>query len=837
MAIRLTTSFVDTNRPGSYVHTTVRNLASGIAATTGVVAILGEAADGEHYSNERLADNSFAPDQVSQVADKYGSGPILDAMQALSAPSTGPDIQGGANSIVILKTNSGTKSSAALASSYGTLNALSAGVAGNQITHKITASQSEVAPTVTSNLIADLNTAAPTPEIFTATFSAASLMTTGQHMLLNAAGDTTQYYAWFNIDAGGGDPAVSGRTGIPVAITSLDTAPTVAAAYQAAVDALATFTATVLSNVVTVTTATGNETTNASNVDVGGLTVATTQQGGLYDASALNGLSFTVRPNGGAATVVTLSATESDHDSAAELAAEIDAQLPATLNCVAGTGARIVIYADVDATANQKGWGKSFELIDSTPGDLAAIGLTAGMTTSAQEPAVETSIVDATTQTEELTEATPLVALSLGYAGTTATATLNSSRILTTTVTGGSGANLIVDTSTFATLKALADYIQSQTGYSASADPAVAQRSPSTLDQVTAIGIASPAAKPGRIKNALQSFKNAMSTSTYVSFTAAATAGLPDVVASATYLAGGLRGATTSADIADALLKLEGVQVNFVVPLFSRDAADDIADGLTDAASTYTIDAIHAATRTHCLKLSTPKMKRRRSAMLSYKGTFSDAKQKVGQIATFRTSLAIQDVKQGSNTFQPWYLSAIAAGMQAAGFYQAIFNKGANVSSLVDPVGFDSGSPGDVEEAIEASLLIAEQTNAGVSIIADQTTYGVDDNFVYNSIQAVYAADIIAQDIGAFLQQRFVGQSLADVEAATVASAVADRCNQYKRLKLIASSDDAVLGYRGISVSIQGVVVYVKLEVKLSTAIRFLPVELEISAVQSTATA
>jgi hypothetical protein len=42
-----------------------------------------------------------------------------------------------------------------------------------------------------------------------------------------------------------------------------------------------------------------------------------------------------------------------------------------------------------------------------------------------------------------------------------------------------------------------------------------------------------------------------------------------------------------------------------VVPLFSRDAAADIADGLTDSASSYTIANVQAYAKTHCLKMST----------------------------------------------------------------------------------------------------------------------------------------------------------------------------------------------------------------------------------------
>lgn len=708
MAIRLSTSFVNTNRPGAYVNSRVRSFSSGIAAT-GVIAIVGEAERGDHFSDEKLADNSFGPEQMAQIIAKYGSGPIVDAANALSAPSNDPDIPGAPNSIVIVKTNQGVKASKVVASTYGTLKAANFGDYGNSLAYQIEHTQDEQAPTVTSDVI----------------------------------------------------------------------------------DAL------------------------------------------TDDPSLLDGLSFSVRLNGGAETVVTLSAVTADHNTIAELAAEINGQLPSGISCAPGTGDTLVFTVAADSLAHQKGWAKSFELIDSTPGDLAVLALDAGLLVSGAEPSAEVTLTDTQSQDQETFVVSSDVVFTLGYAGTTATATLNAAGLLTTTVVGGSGSNLSVDTKGFATLKNLADYLSAQTGYSAQVSPQFASQKPESLDRFAAIGIASASARPGRVKRAMQAFKKAMETSSLMSFEATATAGLPDEATSLQFLTGGAKGGTTSASVVDALAKLEGVQVNFIVPLFSRDASEDIVDELTDAASTYTIDAIHAATRSHALKMSTPKLKKNRSAILSFKGDFSEAKQKAGGLASFRMSLAIQDVQVGTSVYQPWYLAAVAAGMQAAGFYKAIFNKLLNVTSVIDPTGFDGGSPTDVEEALDAALLIAENTTAGTLFVSDQTTYGIDDNFVYNSIQAVYAADLVATDLAAFIGRKFVGQSLADVEEATVASAMSERMDLFKRLKLIAGSDDAPLGYRNISVEIRGPVIYIGVEIKLATAVYFLPIELEISQVTS----
>ncbi len=63
------------------------------------------------------------------------------------------------------------------------------------------------------------------------------------------------FYVWFNLDAGGVDPAVTGKTGVPVAIVTGATAGQIATAIASALDALADFAATPSSNVVTITDA------------------------------------------------------------------------------------------------------------------------------------------------------------------------------------------------------------------------------------------------------------------------------------------------------------------------------------------------------------------------------------------------------------------------------------------------------------------------------------------------------------------------------------------------------------------------------------------------------
>jgi hypothetical protein len=570
--------------------------------------------------------------------------------------------------------------------------------------------------------------------------------------------------------------------------------------------------------------------------------VAPAHTGGVVPAfgAPLNGDTFTIRLNGGAATVVTLSGTAGDHDTIAHLVTELNGLLPAGIVASQFMATNALVFTmSADSAAYSKGWGKSFELIDSTPGDLAALGLTAGMTVSSQEPAVEVQVINTTAGVNETLNVSPNISLNVGYSGTTATMTINATT-LTTTVTGGSGANLSIQLSQYTTIAQLAAFINAQPGYSASASSSATQLPTSALDQVSAIGICSTGAvQPGRVKDSLFTFEQVMNTSTAIVFTNTATAGLPQP-GNQTYLAGGTRGPTLAADIVNCISQMAGIQVNIIIPLFSQNASADITAGNTDPASTYTIDAINEQLKSHCIEFSTPTLKRYRTAICSINDTYANCKAQAQSLATYRCSLTCQQIggvnSLGNNvTFLPWYAACIAGGMQAGGFYKSIVNHLANVSSFVDPTGYDSGDPADVSDALTAGLLVLTLNTSGIPWVSDQTTYGLDTNFVYNSIQAVYLSDILALDLAQTFQTGVVGKSVADVSAASALSLLQQRFDYYKKLKMTTTSSDAPLGYKNASIQLSAPSMFVSVEAKLTTSIYFVGIELALSAVQQSA--
>lgn len=708
MSLRLTESFITTSVPGAYSQTLIKSDPVGVAAS-GVIAIIGEADGGDSFELEDAKLNFFGPSQVDQVAQKYVSGNIVDAMRMLSAPSADAEITGAPTRVYILKTNSSTKASSALAG-YGTISAKVAGVAGNRVKYEITEVSSEIAPQI--------------------------------------SGDTIANFA------------------------------------------------------------------------------------------ALAGVEFKVRLNGSLETSIDVfTGLPEEYDTISEVVALIDAALPVGLSCVEGDAADSVkLIVDPDMLAHQKGWGKSLEIIEVTAGGLAALGLEEALHVSAAEPSVQIDVKRSDINLNESTVAAAEVALAIGYEGTTATVTITDSA-LTTTVTGGAGDNLNAQLSQYRTIQDLADFIASQPGYSAQVTVGSTQQSPAALDKVAAIGIASSlGAQPGRIKKSVSNVQRALEASTAVSVAITADAGLPAETASAVFLAGGAKGATTAANIVAAIDKLEGIDVNFVVPLFSRDAAADIAEGLTDSGSTYTLSAVNAAVRNHLLKVSTTKRKKNRTAYLSVWGTYAQAKAEASAISQHRISLAFQKVSQLDSageirSFLPWMAAVNAAGMQAAGFYRSIVNKFSNVISYTDPEGYDSNNIDDQDDALQAGLLPLTQDVAGNKWLSDQTTYQLDTNFVLNSSQLNYVSDLLSLDLTSSVQRAFTGKSLADVDESTILGFVVSKADSYKKQKLIAASDDAPAGFKNLKVRIRGAVAELAIEFKPSGSIYFLPITINLSEI------
>lgn len=435
------------------------------------------------------------------------------------------------------------------------------------------------------------------------------------------------------------------------------------------------------------------------------------------------------------------------------------------------------------------------------------------------------------------------VVLKVGYAGTTCSVVVSATSIVLTP-SGGSGSPQTALFKDFATLKDLAVWINSKTGFSCSVGANVYnQLSPTALDRgtFTAGSSGTSANQTLLLKADAYYTKLAIANSSVVEFSTSPTSGLPDTQ-SIGYFTGGTKGATTANDFLLALAAAERVTTNFTVPCFSRNATDDIADNLTDTASDYTIAGIHAATLDHVIRMSKYKARKPQEGILSFRGAYVDAKDAAQALASARTACTFLDVKALASDgtvkqFQPWYLAALVAGFQAAAGYRPTFNKLLNCSGVLQAAGdWFPTDDSNVEDAIQAGLLVArERPTGGFSLVSDQTTYAVDNNFVYNSIQAMYGADTVAMTIAQQMELAFVGQSFSDVSAAVALSYLKGILADLRRLRYITASDDAPNGYKNAKVEISAPAMRITVEVKLGTGVYFIPINVLVSQVQQTA--
>lgn len=577
-------------------------------------------------------------------------------------------------------------------------------------------------------------------------------------------------------------------------------------------------------------------------------TIVADLDGGSTGTLVLSGVSGTFT----AAETITDPITGSAKATAAQVVAvpgTITAPQAVSAQAVSGTVANdVVVYAPVTFSLESAdpvpGVGKSLEVNELTGGtdllsrccyNLSTTAVT--WVSTAASPKLLTSATEYRTklsagrQTDNVSEDLICggeIALKIGYLGTTATLTI-SDTALTTTIAGGSGGNLDLDLADYPTLSDLATYIDSQTGYSCEIGAlSLGQVSPVNLDDGTFNICSTHGGETGRIKIDGYEFYTTVNTeSALLTFTVGSGAGLPAPV-STTFLSGGLRGATTDDIVSAAIDALEKLDCNFVVTLFCRDAADDKADALTDSNSDYTIESINAALRTHVLKMNKMKARRNRLGLGAFQGTFSAAKDAARGLATPLCTMSFLDKKVvGSDgtlvQLPPWAESCMIAGGQAAGFYRSMTHKFLNCSGSLSAAGdFDDGDDSQIEDALDAGLLVTKRhPNGGYFLVSDQTTYSRDDNGVYNSLQAMYAMNLIALTSIQRMEDTFVGQSTADVTAQGALTYFEGLMADFRRLKLITPSDDAPAGYKNATVTINGNQMLVEAEVKVSVGIDF----------------
>lgn len=500
------------------------------------------------------------------------------------------------------------------------------------------------------------------------------------------------------------------------------------------------------------------------------------------------------------------------------------------------------------------GLGKTLEVI-GTPGSIfvnsttgAALPIANTTTDSADEQQVSTTISQGAISASF--SAGGEIPLSIGCSQASATVVIGA-----TSMTFKVGATTIFTApySTFTNLSTMASFINSQPTFTATLLlPQYAGLAPSRLDEGT-FGISSTTGgQPGRIKHDSDAWVSNTDASTIAEATdsQAAPSGLPEAVTPATFLTGGIRGGSSTAQFAGGIDACQGVTTNFIGGLISANASQDITGVTdpTDPSSTYTIDSVNAYLNAHAIAMSALLVGQNRIAFGGKSGTFSQQLAAAQQLSSFRMLLAFQDVlaltaSSGVAQFQPWLGACTAIGMQAAAGFKGIVHKRANVSGVISAAGdFNPKMYAQVQQALQAGLLVLQPiTTGGFWWVSDQTTYNADSNFVYNSLQAVYISDLMVLTLIQNFNSAIVGQSVAQISAVAAESFFTGQLYNFLRLNWTAPSQAlngqpaAPLGYSNPNVQISGGVLTCSAQLYLAGLLYFIPINLSIAPVQQAA--
>jgi len=482
------------------------------------------------------------------------------------------------------------------------------------------------------------------------------------------------------------------------------------------------------------------------------------------------------------------------------------------------------------ATVRAKEWGVGGNRITLK---IVGAGLTRTITLSQKRDVlVETATVGGT------------VVLTVTNATVGSTITIDTNNIVlfdgaTTTTLSKSGYNSIQDL--------VSDINLLGNGWSAVIGTTVDSRLPvSVLDTATSTSVVAGASM---YMNAYE-VANFFAASQIADLLSQVTLGLP-VALTETFLVGGVKGATLTAEVSSALSKFEKIRVNSVIPLFSRDATADKTDNLTDLSSTYTIDGINQAVKTHLSLMSTTKKKSERQGYLSLKDTYINCKTKIMTMAYARVQMMIQDIRNINSQgviqwFQPWAGACLLAGARAGSSIgnpmtfkyfnmSGIRQTGQAMSTPEQNIVIDFDPDIQYDDGIISGLTFWEAPQTGgFRLVVDNTTYGKDSNWFYNRGHCQYAADVLAFDFRNQLENIYIGLKNT-VGAAEIKSTCESILGAYLAQGITVSTNDAKNGYKQLVVQINGNVVNISLVAKLVEGIDFVLCDISLQRAQSNA--
>lgn len=423
--------------------------------------------------------------------------------------------------------------------------------------------------------------------------------------------------------------------------------------------------------------------------------------------------------------------------------------------------------------------------------------------------------------TEVLGQNAAVQVLNIRYTGNSTTATMTiagstqNGKTLVTTLAGDQTDSSVALSITLKnySMKTLVDYINSQVGYQANMLSTPSSQIVATqLDPVTAVNVKPALVVQYRLQNEILDLLN---TSDRVSATLQDPTVVGLVDAATTFLAGGSQGASANSNFSTGLTASLAEDYNVVVPAVSRDASEDVADvnqGFTDAASAYTIQAVLTATDTHLrLRGDTKNRKEAQGFAGVRKSTKAAAFAAISAVGSELVQITMQDClaldAQGDQRYMhPHVLAAYGAGMrtgQAVG--EPITFKFPNVQDVghfIDPeTGMATGdfNPGlDYDAAIDAGVLFLEKVSGGFRWVVDNTSYGIDDSFIYNRGSVMAASQYVQKTLRETAELAFVGKKVSNGAASSIKNVIRNKLRELNApdVNIITASDDAPEGFR-----------------------------------------
>lgn len=533
-----------------------------------------------------------------------------------------------------------------------------------------------------------------------------------------------------------------------------------------------------------------------------------------------------VRIGGAAAQTVTF-ATPAD---LAAVIAQIESAVPA-IDASSDAG-KLKLTLAAGTNLHRDGTGRVLEVVSGSA--LSNLFLTASQVTAAVEPKAALELIQ---PRDAITEASVVggeIVMQIGRDATgscTAATVAISSTEMTLTQTGATPSSVTLAFADYPLIGNLVDAIGDIAGWSATVSASMRLQSSATLDQISATGAFSTlaGAKPCRIKADAQAVADFMSDSAIVDMSLQAGKGLPDAEGRSS-LTGGTRGASSSSNFDAGLSAALGEELNAILICASQDASEDITAGITDPSSTYDIEALHAMLDTHLRLRGSIKNRKEAQGAVGYrKQAKADVFEQAARIGSSLVQLCMEDVLvvDATNTLawkQPHVQAALLMGARMGSeIGEPMTHKFLNCQGAGHFVNASTGvAQGDYDPlidydaAIDAGVTTSEPAAGSFRWMIDNTTYGQDDNFVFNRGSVVEAAQYIAKTVRADAEAAFVGRKNSVVTAPSIKNRIRSKLVELFKGKITSPSEDAPQGFveETFVVTVVGNTAEVQVEVK-----------------------